>query len=321
MFRRITLLVLTNFAIMLVLSLALEAVTQIPAVEEALSDGEFDTEIIYWLVAATVFGFGGSFISLAMSKSIAKWTTGAQVITHPQDQGQMWLMNVVASHARNAGIGMPEVAIYPSDDVNAFATGMSRNKSLVAVSSGLLQSMPAEEIEAVLGHEIAHVANGDMVTLTLLQGVLNTFVIFLSRVIGIAVDRVVLRQRRGTGLGYYLTVFVLQIVLGILATMIVMAFSRWREYRADAGGARLAGPQKMVGALQRLQSITAPAHLPAAMRAFGIRGGGVMALFRSHPPLEKRIQRLMQTPRPPMQAPPGYAAPGFGAPGYGGPGR
>ena len=294
MFRRITLLVLTNFAIMIVLSIAVELLTQIPAVEDALSDGEFDTEIVYFLVVAAVFGFGGSFISLAMSKSIAKWTTGARVITHPQDQGQYWLMNVVAAHARTAGIGMPEVAIYPSDDVNAFATGMTRNSSLVAVSTGLLQSMAPDEIEAVLGHEIAHVANGDMVTLALIQGVLNTFVIFLSRAIGLVIDRAVLRQRRGMGLGYYLTVFVLQIVLGILATMLVMAFSRWREYRADAGGARLAGPQKMVAALARLQGIHSPAHLPAAMRAFGIRGGGVMALFRSHPPLEKRIERLMR---------------------------
>jgi heat shock protein HtpX len=294
MLRRVTLLVLTNFAIMIVLSIAVELLVQIPAVEDALSDGEFDTEIIYFLVVAAVFGFGGSFLSLALSKNIAKWTTGAHVIRQPQDQGQYWLMNVVAAHARNAGIGMPEVAIYPSDDVNAFATGMTKHSSLVAVSTGLLQSLAPEEIEAVLGHEIAHVANGDMVTLALLQGVLNTFVIFLSRVIGLAVDRVVLRQRRGTGIGYYLTVFVLQTVLGILATMLVMAFSRWREYRADAGGARLAGPQKMVAALARLQSIQQPAHLPAAMRAFGIRGGGVLALFRSHPPLEKRIERLMR---------------------------
>jgi heat shock protein HtpX len=294
MIRRVTLLVLTNFAIMIVLSVAVELLVQIPAVEDALSDGEFDTEIVYFLVVAAIFGFGGSFLSLALSKRIAKWTTGARVIVQPQDQGQYWLMNIVATHARNAGIAMPEVAIYPSDDVNAFATGMTRNSSLVAVSSGLLQSMAPEEIEAVLGHEIAHVANGDMVTLALLQGVLNTFVIFLSRAIGLVVDRVVLRQRRGTGLGYWVTVFVLQTVLGVLATLLVMAFSRWREYRADAGGARLAGPQKMVAALARLQSIHQPAHLPAAMRAFGIRGGGVLALFRSHPPLEKRIERLVR---------------------------
>jgi heat shock protein HtpX len=295
MFGRVSLFVLTNLAILLVFGIALELLTQIPAVEDALAqDGEFDTEVIYFLVVAVIFGFGGSFLSLAMSKRIAKWTTGAKVVVQPQDQGQWWLMNVVATHARNAGIAMPEVAIYPSDDVNAFATGMTRNRSLVAVSTGLLQAMAPEEIEAVLGHEIAHVANGDMVTLTLLQGVLNTFVIFLSRVIGLVVDKAVLRQRRGTGLGYYATVFVLQSVLGILATIVVMAFSRWREYRADAGGARLAGPHKMVGALQRLRSIDRPAHLPSAMRAFGIRGGGLIALFRSHPPLEKRLERLMR---------------------------
>jgi len=310
MFRRVTLLLLTNLAIMLVLSVVVELLVQIPAVEDALSDGEFDTEIIYFLVVAAIFGFGGSFLSLAMSKSIAKWTTGAHVIVHPQDQGQAWLMNVVAAHARNAGIRMPEVAIYESDDVNAFATGMTRNASLVAVSTGLLQAMPADEIEAVLGHEIAHVSNGDMVTLALVQGVLNTFVIFLSRAVGLVIDRAVLRQRRGFGLGYYATVFVLQLVLGVLATMVVMAFSRWREYRADAGGAHLAGQGKMVAALYRLQSIHQPARLPAAMRAFGIRGGGVLALFRSHPPLEKRIARLAQ-PQPPApyapyppQAPP-----------------
>lgn len=296
MFKRVALLVLTNFAVMIILSVALEALTQIPAVEAALSDGQFDTELYFWLAAAAFFGFGGAFISLALSKTIAKMSTGAQVITQPRSEGEAWLLGVVGRHAQNAGIGMPQVAVYPSDDVNAFATGMFRNKSLVAVSQGLLQSMAPDEIEAVLGHEIAHVANGDMVTLTLIQGVLNTFVIFLSRVIGLLVDKVVFRQRRGWGIGYYVTVFVLQLVLGVLATIIVMAFSRWREYRADAGGARLAGPQKMMAALARLRSITAPAHLPAQMRALGIRGGGVMALFRSHPPLEKRIERLAAGP-------------------------
>lgn len=296
MFKRVVLLVLTNFAVMIVLSLALEALTQIPAVEDALSDGEFDTELLYWLVAACVFGFGGAFVSLAMSKSVAKWSTGAHVITQPQSEGQAWLLNVVAHHARNAGIGMPEVAIYPSDDVNAFATGMFRNSALVAVSEGLLQSMPADEIEAVLCHEITHVANGDMITLTLLQGVLNTFVIFLSRAIGLAIDKLVFRIRRGWGPGYYFSVFVLQTLLGVLATLVVMWFSRRREYRADEGGARLAGTHKMVNALARLRSISSPAHMPAQLRAFGIRGGGVLALFRSHPPLEKRIEHLMQTP-------------------------
>jgi heat shock protein HtpX len=292
MFKRVTLLVLTNFAVMIVLSAALEALTQIPAVEQALSDGDFDTELYFWLAAAVVFGFGGSFVSLALSKTIAKASTGAQVITHPRNQWEGWLLSVVARHAQHSGIAMPEVAIYPSDDVNAFATGMFRNRALVAVSHGLLQAMPPEEIEAVLGHEIAHVANGDMVTLSLLQGVLNTFVIFLSRAIGLVIDKVVFRQRRGWGPGYYLTVFVLQLVLGVLATMIVMAFSRRREYRADAGGARLAGPQRMMSALARLRAVSGPATLPAQMRAFGIRGGGVLALFRSHPPLEKRIERL-----------------------------
>ena len=296
MLKRVGLLVLTNFAVMIILSAALEALTQIPAVEDALSDGQFDTELYFWLAAAAFFGFGGAFVSLALSKTIARMSTGAQVIVQPRSEGEAWLLGVVARHAQGAGIGMPEVAIYPSDDVNAFATGMFRNKALVAVSQGLLQSMAPDEIEAVLGHEIAHVANGDMVTLTLIQGVLNTFVIFLSRVIGLVVDKVVFRQRRGWGIGYYATVFVLQLVLGVLATIIVMAFSRWREYRADAGGARLAGPQKMMAALARLRTITAPTHLPSQMRAFGIRGGGVLALFRSHPPLEKRLERLGARP-------------------------
>jgi heat shock protein HtpX len=308
MFRRVTLFVLTNLAIMAVLSLVLELLTQIPAVEEALSDGEFDSEILYWLVPAAVFGMGGSFLSLAMSKRIAKWSTGARVIQQPQNQMESWLLNVVAMHARNAGIGMPEVAIFPSPDPNAFATGMTRNRSLVAVSAGLMQVMAPEEVEAVLGHEIAHVANGDMVTLALLQGVLNTFVIFVSRAVGHLVDVVVFRQRRGRGIGYWLSVLVLQTALGILATLVVMAFSRWREYRADAGGARLAGAPRMAAALQRLRLNETRSELPQAMRAFGIHGGGVMALFSSHPPLEKRIARLM----PP--APMGYGQPPYASP-------
>ena len=310
MFRRLGLFLLTNLAIMTVLSMVLLLITQIPEVEAALSDGEFDTELLYWLIPAAVFGFGGSMLSLFLSKSIAKWSTGAQVITHPQNQMEAWLLNVVAAHARNAGIGMPEVAIFPSADPNAFATGATKNSSLVAVSAGLMQTMAPDEVEAVLGHEIAHVANGDMVTLALLQGVLNTFVIFVSRAVGILIDTVVFRQRRGRGIGYWFSVFVLQTILGILATMVVMAFSRSREYRADAGGARLAGAHKMAAALQRLRLNETRSELPAGMRAFGIHGGGLLALFASHPPLEKRIARLAP-PAPPA----GYGAP-YAQPGY-----
>ncbi|HTM62263.1 MAG TPA: protease HtpX, partial [Burkholderiales bacterium] len=248
-------------------------------------------------VMSGVFGMGGALISLAMSKMIAKWTTGAQVITQPRTEAESWLMSTVKRQAEAAGIGMPEVAIYNAPDMNAFATGMSRNNALVAVSSGLLSGMSRREVEAVLGHEISHVANGDMVTLTLIQGVLNTFVIFLARVIGGLVDSALRGNRDsegGGGFAYFLIVMVLQTVLGILASMVVAWFSRHREFRADAGSAKLEGREPMIAALQRLQSAHEPPVLPQAVQAFGI-SGNVGRLFASHPPIEDRIAALRQS--------------------------
>jgi heat shock protein HtpX len=230
-----------------------------------------------------------------MSKWIAKVSTGARVIDAPRSAAERWLLETVHRQADAANIRRPEVAIYDSPDVNAFATGPTRNNALVAVSTGLLERLSQREVEAVLGHEVSHVANGDMVTLTLIQGVLNTFVIFLSRIVGFVVDRVLLRNERGTGPGFFLASFAAQILLGILASMIVMWFSRRREFRADAGGARLAGRDSMIRALRSLQRGAEPAHLPAAMRAFGIAGGGrhgFARLFMSHPPIEERIAAL-----------------------------
>jgi heat shock protein HtpX len=236
---------------------------------------------------------GGSFISLALSKWMAKRATGARVIDQPQSDTEAWLLRTVSLQAQAAGIRMPEVAIFPSDSPNAFATGARRDHALVAVSSGLLRGMKADEVEAVLAHEISHVANGDMVTLTLIQGVVNTFVLFLSRVIGHVVDRVVFRTERGHGPAFLITSIVAQVVLGILASMIVCAFSRWREFNADAGGARLAGREKMIAALERLKAAVDPQPLPEQMTAFGISAPGAMlALLRTHPPLEERIARL-----------------------------
>jgi heat shock protein HtpX len=237
---------------------------------------------------------GGSFISLAMSKFFAKRMTGARVIEQPGNSTETWLVQTVSQHAQAAGIRPPEVAIFDSPQVNAFATGARRDKALVAVSTGLLRSMNQAEAEAVIGHEISHVANGDMITLTLVQGVVNTFVLFLSRVVGFLVDRVVLKNERGLGIGFFLTSIVCQIIFGILATPLVMWFSRQREFRADAGGARLAGRDKMIAALERLKGAH-PEPLPEQMAAFGIAGGemsGLRLLFSSHPPLEQRIQRL-----------------------------
>src|SRR5690606_35117157 len=217
----------------------------------------------------------------------------------PRDMTERWLVDTVSRQAKAAGIGMPEVAIYDAPEVNAFATGMNRDNALVAVSTGLLQRMSRDEAEAVLGHEVSHVANGDMVTLALIQGVVNTFVFFLARVIGYLVDRVVLKNERGYGIGYFVTTFVAEMVLGILATMIVLWFSRQREFRADAGGARLAGREKMIAALQRLMSVHEESTLPSQMKAFGIRGGGTLGkLFMSHPPLEERIEALRGAARP-----------------------
>ena len=294
--KRIFLFLATNLAIIVVLSITLRLL----GVERLLDEQGVNLDLNSLLVFAAVFGFGGSFISLAISKWTAKRFTGAQVIESPRNATEQWLLATVRRQAEAAGIGMPEVAIYDAPDVNAFATGMSRNNALVAVSTGLLQSMSQDEAEAVLGHEVSHVANGDMVTLALIQGVVNTFVIFLSRVIGHLVDRVVFKTERGYGPAYYITSIIAQIVFGILASAIVMYFSRMREFRADAGGAQLAGRGKMIAALQRLQSLHEPSRLPDQLVAFGITGGvaeGLRKLFMSHPPLSERIAALQQMDR------------------------
>lgn len=288
--RRIVLFVGTNLAVLLLLGFVcrLFGLDRLAAVHGIGGDGAL-------LVYAAVFGFGGAFISLAMSKSIAKWSTGAQVIAQPRNPNEQWLFDTIRSHAQKAGIGMPEIAIYDGPEMNAFATGASRNHALVAVSTGLLQGMNRDEVDAVLGHEITHVANGDMVTMTLLQGVLNTFVIFLARVVGRLVDGAIGGNGRGGGLGYFAVVMILQLVFGLLASLIVMAFSRGREFRADAGGAKLAGRDRMIAALQRLQAQHGESTLPKAMAAFGISdasGRGFARLWMSHPPLEERIAAL-----------------------------
>ncbi len=286
---RIVLFVITNLAVVLLLGI----VFQVLGVERLLAESGYPVDLIYLLIFAAALGFGGSFVSLALSKTIAKWSTRARLIDTPRDATESWLVDTVARQAQAAGIGMPDVAIFPSNDPNAFATGARRNHALVAVSAGLLQAMRRDEVEAVLAHEVSHVANGDMVTMTLLQGVLNTFVIFLSRIIGLVVDKAVFKTRRGVGPGYWIVTIVAQIALGILASIVVMWFSRRREYRADAGAAALAGPGKMIAALQALQRQQGPAQLPKDLAAFGIRGGkGFGALFRSHPPLEERIAAL-----------------------------
>ena len=289
---RILLLLLTNFAVLLLVSLTF----RLFGIEQMLLSSGTGLNMTSLLIFAAIFGFGGSFISLALSKWSAKRAMRVEVIDSPSSQQERWLLQTVERQAQKAGIGMPEVGIFPSNVVNAFATGMRRNNALVAVSSGLLKKMTPDEAEAVLGHEVAHVANGDMVTMGLLQGVLNTFVIFLSRIIGHFVDRVVFRNERGFGIGYFVVSIIAQIVLSILATIIVMWFSRWREYRADAGGADLAGRQKMIAALKRLQQNQAE-DLPGELAAFGINGGkptGLRALFLSHPPLESRIAALQK---------------------------
>lgn len=289
--KRIFLFLATNLAIIVVLSITLRLL----GVERILDEQGVGLNLNALLVFAAVFGFGGSFISLAISKWTAKRFTGARVIQQPSNSTEQWLVSTVARQAQAAGIGMPEVAIYDAPDVNAFATGMSRNNALVAVSTGLLNSMSQDEAEAVLGHEVSHVANGDMVTLALIQGVVNTFVIFLSRVIGHLVDRVVFKTERGHGPAFWITAIVAELVLGILASIIVMWFSRQREFRADAGGARLAGAPKMIAALERLQQSVKQPHLPDQLAAFGISGGigaGLKRLFMTHPPLEERIAAL-----------------------------
>jgi len=290
MLKRIFLFAVTNLAVIFVLSIVLRLL----GVDQMLTQhGGLNYNAL--LVFATVFGFGGALISLAISKWMAQMSTGAKVIKEPQTETERWLVHTVRRQAEAAGIGMPDVAIFDSPDPNAFATGMSRNNALVAVSTGLLQTMNRDEVEAVLGHEISHVSNGDMVTMTLIQGVLNTFVIFFSRVIGMVIDRALSRNEQSSGgMGYFIAVMISQVVLGILASIIVMWFSRRREYRADAGGAHLAGTDKMIRALQALQRAHSESHLPDQMAAFGILGrGNVLAsLFMSHPPLEDRIAAL-----------------------------
>ena len=286
--KRIFLFLMTNIAIMLVLSITLRLL----GVDSILAENGSDLNIQALVILSGVIGFGGAFISLLMSKWMDKRMTDAVVITNPSTNIEKWLISTVEKQAKIVGIKMPEVAIFPSPAMNAFATGASKNKSLMAVSQGLLDSMKQGEIEAVVGHEMSHIANGDMVTLTLIQGVVNTFVVFLSRIIGHVVDRVILKNNQGHGIGYFVTVIVAQVVLSILASTIVMYFSRKREFIADTGGADLAGHQNMINALKRLGQVE-PEALPEQMAAFGINDkGGIMALFSSHPPIEDRIAAL-----------------------------
>jgi heat shock protein HtpX len=296
-FKRIGLLIVTNFAILFVLNIVLAILER----AGVFKDSEFLSNYGPLLVMSAMFGFGGAFISLLISKWMAKWTTGAQVIDQPRNADEAWLLETVRRQSQQAGIGMPEVAVYDAPEMNAFATGPTKNNALVAVSTGLLRSMNKAEVEAVLGHEVSHIANGDMVTLTLLQGVLNTFVIFFSRIIGGLIDSALRGKddRGGRGIGYWVTTIVAEIVLGILASLIVAWFSRRREYRADQGGATLSGRQNMINALRRLGR-NDESSLPASMAAFGISGGGaggLMALFRSHPPIEERIRALEEQQR------------------------
>ncbi|MFO1426120.1 MAG: protease HtpX [Steroidobacteraceae bacterium] len=287
--KRIVLFLITNLAVVFVLSVVLRLL----GIDQAIAARGGD--YVGLLVFAAVFGFGGAIISLLMSKWSAKRMMGVRVIEQPQNAAEQWLVETVRAHANQVGIGMPEVGVFDSPEPNAFATGANKNKALVAVSTGLLQRMGRPEVEAVLGHEIGHVANGDMVTLTLIQGVVNTFVIFLARIIGNFVDKAILRNERGGGLGYMLTVWVAEICLGILASVIVMWFSRQREFRADAAGARLSGARNMIGALEALKRAHDPEGLPQQMAAFGIAGGaptGLRRLFMSHPPLDERIEAL-----------------------------
>lgn len=286
---RIFFFIATNMAILLVINISMRLL----GIEPYLNQNGINMGSL--LIFAALFGMSGSFISLALSKWTAKKFTGAQVIENPSTAEERWLVETVYRQADQAGIGRPEVAVYQAPEMNAFATGMNKNSALVAVSTGLMQSMTRDEVEAVLGHEVSHVANGDMVTLALIQGVVNTFVIFFSRIIGQMIDRVVFKNERGYGMGYWIGTIVAEIVLSILASIVVRYFSRLREYRADAGGAELAGRQKMIAALERLNQ--KPGHaLPEQLAAFGISGGripgGLQKLFMTHPPLEERIAAL-----------------------------
>jgi heat shock protein HtpX len=301
--KRIVLYLATNLAIVLVLSITL----QLLGVDRMLDEQGVGIDFRALLILAAVMGFGGSFISLLISKWSAKRMTGAHVIEVPSNMTERWLVDTVKRQAQKAGIGMPEVAIYEAPEINAFATGWNRDSALVAVSTGLLSQMSQEEAEAVLGHEVSHVANGDMVTLALIQGIVNTFVIFLSRIIGHVVDRVVFKVERGYGPAFFITVIIAQLVLGVLASIIVMWFSRQREFRADAGSARLAGREKMIAALERLKLNHESTQLPDQMKAFAISGHaarGLRYLFMSHPPLDERIDALRAAER----RSPGFAA-------------
>ena len=289
---RILLFILTNMAVVLVMGV----VWRLLGFESILDNQGIDLDFNSLLVFCALFGMGGSLVSLFISKWSAKRGTRTRIIETPSNRDEEWLLQTVRQLADQAGIGMPEVGVFPSDAPNAFATGWNRNNALVAVSSGMLQRFKPEEVRAVMAHEIGHVANGDMVTLTLIQGVVNTFVMFFARVIGHTVDRVVFRNERGLGIGYWVGTIVAEILLSILASMIVMWFSRYREYRADAAGADLAGKHNMAAALRRLQAeINAPSDLPGELTAFGIRSGNgsnIRQLFSSHPPLDKRIEAL-----------------------------
>ncbi|MEM6810486.1 MAG: protease HtpX [Pseudomonadota bacterium] len=291
--KRIALFVMTNVAILVVISVVFQLLGR-----DGIQTASGQLDLTALLIMSAIIGFMGSFISLAISKWMALRSTGAQVIKQPRNEIEAWLLSTVQRQAQQAGIGMPDVAIYDAPEVNAFATGARRNSALVAVSTGLLRSMTRDEAEAVLGHEVGHVANGDMITLTLIQGVVNTFVVFLSRLVGYFVDRVLLKNEEGLGIGYFVSSIIAQIVLGILASTIVCWFSRQREFRADEAGAQLASREKMTAALRRLQAQQgAQSHLPQEMAAFGIFGGrsqGWRALFMTHPPLEARIEALQK---------------------------
>lgn len=286
--KRILLFIATNIAIMIVVSI----VFSVFGLGRVLDSRGVDLDLTSLLITSAIIGSVGSMISLAMSKWSAKRMMGVYVIEHPANQAERWLVDTVARQAKAAGIGMPEVGIFETFENNAFATGMNRDNALVAVSTGLLNNMDADEVEAVIGHEITHIANGDMITMALMQGVVNTFVYFFATVIGHFFDRVVLQNERGHGIGYVITQLVAQIVLGFLATALVMWFSRYREFKADKGGAELAGREKMISALRALQRGHAAHNLPGELAAFGINGGQVSKWFMSHPPLEERIAAL-----------------------------
>ncbi len=286
--KRVLLLVATNVAIVVLLSITARVLGLDRYLE---ANGSLNLQSL--LVFCAIFGFGGAFVSLAISKWMAKFSTGAQVITQPRNQAEAWLLDTVARQAQAAGIKMPEVAVYDSPELNAFATGPSRNNALVAVSTGLLHNMRPDEVEAVLAHEVSHVANGDMVTLTLIQGVVNTFVMFIARIVGNVVDKLVFKNEEGHGPAFYVTTIVAELVLGVLASIIVMWFSRQREFRADAGAAKLVGATPMINALERLKLNAEGGALPDGVKALGISGGpAFMKLFMSHPPLDERIAAL-----------------------------